>query len=62
MELGVQSVHEHSLVWMNRGHDFPCFIRALEELREKYSGMCAHYSQAALRKQVGNDGAALTMA
>ncbi|NLL51638.1 MAG: TIGR01212 family radical SAM protein [Peptococcaceae bacterium] len=42
VELGVQSVHEHSLVWMNRGHDFPCFIRALEELRKRNIRVCAH--------------------
>jgi len=42
VELGAQSIHEHSLAWMNRGHDFPCFIRALEDLRKRNIRVCAH--------------------
>ncbi|NLO97669.1 MAG: TIGR01212 family radical SAM protein [Peptococcaceae bacterium] len=42
VELGAQSVHEHSLIWMNRGHDFPCFVRAVEDLRQRNIRVCAH--------------------
>jgi radical SAM protein (TIGR01212 family) len=42
VELGAQSVHAHSLSWMNRGHDFRCFREAFESLRERNIRVCAH--------------------
>jgi len=42
VELGVQSVHEKTLAWLNRGHDFSCFTRALKELRQRNIRVCVH--------------------
>jgi radical SAM protein (TIGR01212 family) len=33
VELGLQSVHDSTLRWLNRGHDYACFIEALDKLR-----------------------------
>ncbi len=42
VELGLQSIHTKTLAWMNRGHDFNCFTRALTELRKRNIRVCAH--------------------
>jgi radical SAM superfamily enzyme len=42
LEVGLQSIHDASLVTMNRGHDFPCFLDALERLRGHDIPVCAH--------------------
>lgn len=43
LELGLQSLQEKSLRWMNRGHDSRAFGRAVEQIR-KFPGIkiCAH--------------------
>ncbi len=33
VELGLQSIHTASTLWMNRGHDLACFVDAVERLR-----------------------------
>jgi radical SAM protein (TIGR01212 family) len=33
VELGVQTIHDRSLQWMNRGHDYACFPDAVERCR-----------------------------
>lgn len=42
VELGLQSVHTKSLEWINRGHDFSCFKKAVESLRKRGIRVCAH--------------------
>lgn len=42
VELGLQSVHDKTLAWINRGHDFACFLTALEKLRRRNIRVCAH--------------------
>lgn len=42
VELGLQSIHDHSLKWMNRGHDYSCFLTALAKLRQRNIRVCAH--------------------
>ncbi len=42
VELGLQSVHDKTLEWMNRGHDFNCFIKALNNLEQRNIRVCAH--------------------
>jgi radical SAM protein (TIGR01212 family) len=42
VEYGVQTIHERSLVWMNRGHGYDCFPDALERSRGRGFEICAH--------------------
>lgn len=42
LELGLQSVHDHTLTWMNRRHDYSCFLAALEKLRQRKIRVCVH--------------------
>lgn len=42
LELGLQSVHDRTLEWINRGHDYACFLQALEKLRERNIRVCVH--------------------
>ena len=43
IEYGLQTVHDKSLLKINRGHDYDCFLRMYEKTRE-YSGVnvCLH--------------------
>ena len=43
VEYGLQTVHDKTLLKINRGHDYNCFLRAYEKTRE-YSGIniCLH--------------------
>ena len=43
VEYGLQSVHDKTLLKINRGHDYDCFLRMYEKTRE-YSGIniCLH--------------------
>ena len=43
IEYGLQTVHDKSLLKINRGHDYDCFLRMYEKTRE-YSGInvCLH--------------------
>ena len=43
IEYGLQTVHDKTLLKINRGHDYDCFLRMYEKTRE-YSGVniCLH--------------------
>ncbi|MBQ4647465.1 MAG: TIGR01212 family radical SAM protein [Candidatus Gastranaerophilales bacterium] len=42
IEYGLQSAHNETLKWMNRGHDFECFKQAVIETRKRGIKVCAH--------------------
>src|SRR5262249_39735280 len=42
LELGLQSVHDRSLDWMNRGHHFDAFVDAVRRCRGRGFDVCAH--------------------
>lgn len=42
LELGLQSIHNKTLEWINRGHDYRCFTEALEKLRRRNIQVCVH--------------------
>jgi len=42
VEYGLQSIHERSLRWMNRGHDYAAFLDAYQRSRARGFGIGAH--------------------
>lgn len=42
LELGLQSIHDRSLDRINRGHDYACFLRAVEACRIRGLRVCVH--------------------
>jgi radical SAM protein (TIGR01212 family) len=42
LELGLQSMHDHSLDWMNRGHHFDAFVDAVRRCQGRGLDLCAH--------------------
>ena len=42
IEYGLQSAHNETLKWMNRGHDFECFKQAVIETKKRGIKVCAH--------------------
>jgi radical SAM protein (TIGR01212 family) len=42
LELGLQSIHDRSLEWMNRGHDVAAFFDAVARCRGRNLELCAH--------------------
>lgn len=42
LELGVQSVHDATLSFLRRGHDYPAFLRSFAAARERGVRVCAH--------------------
>ena len=42
LELGLQTIHDRSLDWMNRGHHFDSFVDAVERCRHRPLDLCAH--------------------
>ena len=42
MEYGLQSVHDKTLNFINRGHDFQCFKEAVEATKQRNIKICAH--------------------
>jgi len=42
IEYGLQSVHDKSLVLINRGHDFQCFMDAVDATLNRGIKICAH--------------------
>ncbi len=42
IEYGMQSIHDKSLIYINRGHDFKCFEKACQKTRERNINVCAH--------------------
>ncbi|QDU28642.1 Oxygen-independent coproporphyrinogen-III oxidase 1 [Anatilimnocola aggregata] len=42
VEYGVQTIHDRSLEWMNRGHGYACFPDAMARSRGRGFEICAH--------------------
>jgi len=42
LELGLQTVHDRSLIWMNRGHGFAEFVDAVRRCTGRPFEVCAH--------------------
>lgn len=42
VEYGLQSIHNKTLLGINRGHDFDCFLRAYETSKKMGLNVCAH--------------------
>ena len=42
LEYGLQSTHDKTLLRINRGHDYDCFLRAYEKTKEKGINVCVH--------------------
>lgn len=42
VELGLQSIHERSLRWIGRGHDYAQFLHGLDELHKRDIKVCGH--------------------
>lgn len=42
VEYGMQTIHDKSLEWMNRGHDFATFEKAYFETKKRGIKVCAH--------------------
>ena len=42
LELGLQSIHDRSLDWMNRGHHFDAFLDAVQRCQGRGLDVCAH--------------------
>lgn len=42
IEYGLQTIHDKSLLWMNRGHDYECFEKAYLETKKRGIKVCAH--------------------
>ena len=42
VEYGLQTIHDRSLVWMNRGHDSACFFEAVDRTIGRGIDICAH--------------------
>ena len=42
LEIGLQSMHDRSLDWMNRGHHFDAFLDAVQRCQGRGLDLCAH--------------------
>jgi radical SAM protein (TIGR01212 family) len=42
LELGLQSIHDRSLDWMNRGHHYDAFVDAVSRCQGRGLDLCAH--------------------
>ena len=42
IEYGLQTIHDKSLKWMNRGHDYSAFEKAYYETKKRGIKVCAH--------------------
>lgn len=42
VEYGVQTIHDRSLDWMNRGHHYDAFLDAMERSRDRGFEICVH--------------------
>lgn len=42
LEYGLQSTHDKTLLRINRGHDYDCFLKAYEKTKEKGINVCVH--------------------
>ncbi|HEV3144595.1 MAG TPA: TIGR01212 family radical SAM protein [Gemmataceae bacterium] len=42
LELGLQTIHDRSLDWMNRGHHYDAFVDAMSRAKGRGVDLCAH--------------------
>ncbi|PLX89150.1 MAG: TIGR01212 family radical SAM protein [Desulfuromonas sp.] len=42
LELGLQTIHDRTLSYLQRGHDYACFLRAYQEAKERGLQVCVH--------------------
>lgn len=42
LELGLQSIHDSTLVWLRRGHDYATFLKAYREAKQRGLRVCVH--------------------
>jgi radical SAM protein (TIGR01212 family) len=42
LELGLQTIHDRSLDWMNRGHHYDAFVDAMARAKGRGLNLCAH--------------------
>jgi radical SAM protein (TIGR01212 family) len=42
LEIGLQSIHDKSLTFINRRHDYTCFVDAVERAKARKLRVCAH--------------------
>lgn len=42
IEYGLQTIHDKTLSFINRGHDFECFLKAYKQTKERNINTCAH--------------------
>ena len=42
IEYGLQSIHDKTLKWINRGHNYDCFLRAYEKTKKYGINTCVH--------------------
>ncbi len=42
VEYGLQTIHDRTLRWMNRGHDYAAFVDAVQRSRHRGFEICAH--------------------
>ncbi|GAA4710777.1 TIGR01212 family radical SAM protein [Brevibacillus fulvus] len=42
VELGLQTIHERTSALINRGHDYQCYLDAVEKLRKHKIRVCSH--------------------
>ncbi len=42
LELGLQSIHDHTLDYLQRGHDYQCFLHQYRQARERGLRVCVH--------------------
>ncbi|MCF6093657.1 TIGR01212 family radical SAM protein [Microaerobacter geothermalis] len=42
VELGLQTIHDKTGEWINRGHDYQCFLDGLNKLRKHNIRVCTH--------------------
>jgi radical SAM protein (TIGR01212 family) len=42
LEIGLQSIHDKSLEYLNRGHDYACFLDAYQRAKKRDINICVH--------------------
>lgn len=42
VELGLQSIHDRTMEWIGRGHNYAQFLKGLDQLRSRGIRVCAH--------------------
>lgn len=42
LELGLQSIHDRTLTYLRRGHDYACFLEAYQQAKKRGLRVCVH--------------------